>query len=376
MNVDISFVSSSNEAPIPPSWRTIRQKEHQSNHDEEASLVLLNLQDNTDDDAMSFSSFDSTNFQQQSFFNNNSFGSILSSSRHSLGNSIGTFGSSVKNSVKILAKKAVPSKKSPILYCELEDIPSKEISINSDLNQSSAHSGTCSSDVTNEHSFAGDEDDCEEFGTDHQSPKPAVRTCTRRRNPLAAVSATSSSNRARARRASIHHGPASRNLPRNRKIRTSATDNNTSSGSLPKQNNSSPQSTHSRSSHRQHRRRLDKNLVLERCLNHINTAPKNSTNITSASTPHRGVRLTSLNEYFGRASPNQRISIGNGGSFARERVHFDFNPKDVKSLISNKQQQTGKKGTEKAQPSKTIKIVQPMLEPAVIALERLSLQQL
>jgi len=132
---------------------------------------------------------------------------------------------------------------------------------------------------------------------------------------------------------------------------------------------------------------LDTKIVLERCIStaaktnfNVNTAPKSKVNSTSRSyinttpknyvntapkspvkvSPTRGVRRTTLNEYIGRVQPA-----------SRERVKFDFDPKDVKSVI---QKSSGSK--KQCPPATTPKIAQPLVEPVVIDLERLSLHHL
>lgn len=346
-----------------------------SDHDDDASLQLL---DNDDDDEISLSTLDSAEHQHRSY--SSSLGSIINSSRHSLGTTIG----SIKNRVQSISKKAPKVGNKQKNYCELGDMLSEEfeskagLSGTDDLNPESGHTGTSTSDFTNEHSFAGDEDDSDdEFEAKHGSPKRYQNLGKHSPSPLTrkkAASSSTNSPRLRTVRSRKSVGSSiSRSLPRNRKIRT--TNRSSQSGNQRKQQPGEryPSSYSSTSSARKPRH-VDVKRVLEKCSHSMPTERYGTTkkklyathghqlNTAPMSPTIRGVHRTSLNNYIGRVSPNKPVTQ----SPRRERVQFNFDPKDVKTMMVEKN------GCFNSKPNSP-RITKPMVNPVVVDIERLSI---
>jgi hypothetical protein len=87
-------------------------------------------------------------------------------------------------------------------------------------------------------------------------------------------------------------------------------------------------------------------------------------NTTPRSPTIRAVRITSLNDYIGRISPRTSVMQ----SPRRERVQFDFDPKDVKAMMVEKN------GCFKSNLDSP-RITKPMVNPVVVEIERLSIHQ-
>ena len=345
--------------------------------DDEKSLQVLDLKDDTA--LISLSIFNSSHRQHQHL--NNSFGNILSSSRHSMGTTIG----SIKKGVQSISKKATNAGPKRKKYCELDDISSevlktKEGSVGDDLNRDSGHSGTSTSDLTNEHSFAGDEED-NDYKTELEFENPKCHDKTIKHSPSrlnkknALLSSTANTQmRLLSRKASVG-ASASRSLPRNRKIRR-ANDGSLNSPRKNQQQQAMNQFSHCTRFSAQKLRHVDAKVVLERCTNSAfrmtnvastspNKANRHLLNTAPRSPVIRGDPCTSLNCYIGRISPHKAVTQCQG----RERVQFDFDRKDIRSIMVNTTARS------KLQPA-TPKITQPMVDHVVMDMERLSINHL
>ena len=350
-----------------------------SDDDDDAASLHLLVFDDDDDDQLSLSTFDSAEHQHQSY--SNSLGNILNSSRHSLGTTIGT----IKKKVQSISKKAPKVGNRQKNYCELDEMPSAEFEsrasllVTDCLNPESGHTGTSTSDVTNEHSFAGyEEDSYDEFEAQRGSPKRHESPVKHSRSPLRKKKATSpstNSSRLRAvqRRKSVGFS-ASQSLPRNRKIRSTHNSSQSVSQQKQQQQGERNQCSHNARSSARKPRHVDVKRVLEKCSHSalserfvtIKTKPHTThshlLNTAPRSPPKRGVHRTSLNEYIGRISPHKPVTQ----SPRRERVNFDFDPKNVKAMMVEKDD------CFKNNPDSP-RIAKPMVNPFVVEMERLSI---